>query len=221
MAKRNGAFAVRFCLRLRVIRLVGCPCSCGLCELRCALLWRATRAPFRFAGRGRRWIARAVVVVKAGGGSSGQEGKTESRTRKGVRWRVASLFRFDLLLRVDRAPLLPALARRRFRLAGQGIALTLVRWFSEMRVVSGRGGWPNGMVQLLFVSVCACGWHGWSVVLALAGCAGCEANYSGGQPMHHSVLPEEEGVGPRGRSSSTWHAVAHRMAKRNPVPARA
>lgn len=28
-------------------------------------------------------------------------------------------------------------------MAGQGIALTLVRWLSEMRVVSGRGGWPK------------------------------------------------------------------------------
>ena len=91
MAKRNGAFAVRFCLRLRVARLIGCPCSCGLCGLRCALLWRATHAPFRFAGRGRRWIARAVVIVKARGGSSGQDGKTESRARKGVRWRVAHI----------------------------------------------------------------------------------------------------------------------------------
>ncbi len=49
-------------------------------------------------------------------------------------------FRFALHLRVCGVPLVPALARRRFRLAGQGIALTLVRWFSEMRVVSGRGG---------------------------------------------------------------------------------
>ena len=91
VAKRNGAFAVRFRLRLRVARLIGCPCSCGSCGLRSALLWRATHAPFRFAGRGRRWIARAVVVVKARGGSSGQDGKTESRTRKGVRWRVAHI----------------------------------------------------------------------------------------------------------------------------------
>ncbi len=34
----------------------------------------------------------------------------------------------------------PALATPSFRLAGQGFALTLVRWVSEMRVVSGRGG---------------------------------------------------------------------------------
>ena len=90
-AKRNGAFAVRFRLRLWVARLIGCPCSCGSCGLRCALLLRATHSPFRFAGRGRRWIARAVVIVKARGGSSGQDGKTESRARKGVRWRVAHI----------------------------------------------------------------------------------------------------------------------------------
>lgn len=79
------------------------------------------------------------------------------------------------------------------------------------------------MVHLLFVSACACGWHGWSVVLAFAGCAGCDAHCSGGQPMHHSVLPEEGGVGSRGRSLSSKQAVARqdRMAKRNPVPARA
>ena len=41
--------------------------------------------------------------------------------------------------------LTPALARRRFRLAGQGIALMLVWWFSELRVVSGWGGRPNGI----------------------------------------------------------------------------
>ena len=91
MAKRNGAFAVCFCLCLRVARLVGCPCSCGLCGLRCALLWRATHAPFRFAGRGRRWIARAVAIVKACDGSQGQDGKTESLACKGVRWRVAHI----------------------------------------------------------------------------------------------------------------------------------
>ena len=41
--------------------------------------------------------------------------------------------------------------------------------------------------------------------------------------MHHSVLPEEGGVGSRGRLSSSRHAVDRqdRMAKRNPVPARA
>ena len=47
-----------------------------------------------------------------------------------------------------------ALASPSFRLAGQGIVLTLAKWFSEMRVVFVRGGWPNGMVQLLAVSVC-------------------------------------------------------------------
>ena len=50
--------------------------------------------------------------------------------------------------------MLGALARRSFRFAGQGIVLTLVKWFSEMRVVSVRGEWPNGMVHLLVVSVC-------------------------------------------------------------------
>lgn len=66
---------------------------------------------------------------------------------------MASLFRFALHLRVDRAPFLPALASRRFRLAGQSIALTLVLWLSEMRVVSGRGGRPNGMTYPLWRSL--------------------------------------------------------------------
>ncbi|MBR4645535.1 MAG: hypothetical protein IKO75_00270 [Bacteroidales bacterium] len=41
--------------------------------------------------------------------------------------------------------------------------------------------------------------------------------------MYHSVLPEEDGVGSRGQLSSSRRAVARqdRMAKRNPVPARA
>ena len=40
-----------------------------------------------------------------------------------------------------------ALASPSFRLAGQGVALTLGKWVSEMRVVFGSGGWPNGMVH--------------------------------------------------------------------------
>ena len=51
-------------------------------------------------------------------------------------------------------PLFPALAIPRFRLAGQGVALTLAKWVSEVRVVSVSGGGPNGMVHLLVVSVC-------------------------------------------------------------------
>ena len=62
-----------------------------------------------------------------------------------------------------------------------------------------------------------------SAITALADYT-CFGNHSaGGKPMHHSVLPEEGGVGPRGWSSSSRHVVARqdRMAKRNPVPARA
>ena len=42
------------------------------------------------------------------------------------------------------------------------------------------------------------------------------------QPMHHSVLPEEGGVEPRGRLSSSRQSVARaeRVAKRNPELAR-
>ena len=36
------------------------------------------------------------------------------------------------------------------------------------------------MVHLLFVFVYACGWHGWSVAHALAGCAGCDAHEEAG-----------------------------------------
>ena len=79
MAKRNGAFAVRFCLCLRVVRvaiftaLAGNPCTIPFCRKREAL------------------IARVVIIVKTRGGSLGQDGKTESRARKGVRWRVAHI----------------------------------------------------------------------------------------------------------------------------------
>ena len=62
-----------------------------------------------------------------------------------------------------------------------------------------------------------------SAITALADYT-CFGNHSaGGKPMHHSVLPEEGGVGPRGWSSSSRHVVARqdRMAKRNPVHARA
>ena len=34
---------------------------------------------------------RAVVIVKARGGPSGQEDKTESHTRQGVRWRMTHI----------------------------------------------------------------------------------------------------------------------------------
>ena len=49
--------------------------------------------------------------------------------------------------------LFPALAGRRFRLAGCCLAFSLWRWLSILRVVFGGGGWPNGMVQLLFGAV--------------------------------------------------------------------
>ena len=52
---------------------------------------------------------------------------------------------------------LPALASLGFRLAVCRLVFSLEKWVSAMRVVSGRGGWPNGMVQLLFVNVCTCG----------------------------------------------------------------
>ena len=33
----------------------------------------------------------------------------------------------------------------------------VMQWVSAMRVVSVRGGWPNGMVHLLVVAACSCG----------------------------------------------------------------
>ena len=56
-----------------------------------------------------------------------------------------------------RVSFLPALASPRFRLARQSLPFSLVRWLSGKRAVFGRGGRPNGMVQLLVVSVCAGG----------------------------------------------------------------
>ena len=46
---------------------------------------------------------------------------------------------------------LPALAGRRFRLAGQGLAFPLAKWVSEVRVVFDSGGGPNGMVVAGYV----------------------------------------------------------------------
>ena len=51
--------------------------------------------------------------------------------------------------------LIPVLASPRFRLANQCLSFSLLRWVSEVRVVSGWAGWPNGMVHLLV---------GWMVV---------------------------------------------------------
>ena len=51
-----------------------------------------------------------------------------------------------------RVSFLPALASPRFRLARQSLPFSLVRWLSGKRVVFGRGGRPNGKVQLLVVS---------------------------------------------------------------------
>ena len=153
-----------------------------------------------------------------------------------LRWWVSEehLFRFFLLLRVVPLPFFPALAGPSFRLAGQGIALTLAKWFSEMHVVSVRGGWPNGMVHLLVVAACSCGLPVFrqslrcrlfvfrqSLLLWVAQVV--VAHRPRGQPMHHSVLPEEGGVEPRVRLSSSKQVVAResRMAKRNPRLARA
>ena len=76
-----------------------------------------------------------------------------------LRWWVSEehLFRFFLHLRVALLPFFPALASSSFRLAGQGVALALAKWVSEMRVVFVRGGRPSGMVHLLVVAACSCG----------------------------------------------------------------
>ena len=63
--------------------------------------------------------------------------------------------RYSVPLQVGRVPFPPALASLRFRLASQSLAFSVGRWVTEVRVVFGRGGWPNGMVQLLFVNGCA------------------------------------------------------------------
>ena len=65
--------------------------------------------------------------------------------------------RFFQFLRVCPDPCPPAHASLRFRLARQSQPFSLGWWVSKMRVVSGRGGRPNGMVQSLLVNVCAGG----------------------------------------------------------------
>jgi hypothetical protein len=50
--------------------------------------------------------------------------------------------------------LLPALAGRGFHLAGRRISFSLMWWLSVLRVVSGRRGRPNGMVDVNRVSGC-------------------------------------------------------------------
>ncbi len=62
--------------------------------------------------------------------------------------------RYSVPWQVCRVPFSLALASRRFRLAGRGLAFPLAKWVSEVRVVSVSGGRPNGMVHLLVVSVC-------------------------------------------------------------------
>ena len=42
-------------------------------------------------------------------------------------------------------------------MAGQGVAFSFFLWVSAKRVVSVRGGRPNGMVHLLVGSACSCG----------------------------------------------------------------
>ena len=72
-------------------------------------------------------------------------------------------FFFDILCHADGAncvlavghvPLIPALAGLGFRLAGYCLAFLLGWWVSVLRVVSGRGGRPNGMVAVNRVSGC-------------------------------------------------------------------
>ena len=65
--------------------------------------------------------------------------------------------RFVLLLRVALFPFQPALASPSFRLAGCRLAFSIWQWVSEVRIVFGLGGRPNGMVHLLVVDVCAGG----------------------------------------------------------------
>ena len=73
---------------------------------------------------------------------------------------LAKVRAFPSVFGVRESPfsLLPALAGSRFRLAGKHLAFSQVRWVSEMRVVFGSGGWPNGMEV------------GFTMVSALAGC---------------------------------------------------
>ena len=103
-------------------------------------------------------------------------------------------------------------SRRRFN---------VMQWDSEMRVVSGSGARPNGMVDLLFVSACSCGLPVFRQSQSYRN-TGVVNHRPCGQPMHHSVLLEKEGVEPRGQSSSSKQAVVRqdRVAKRNPKLAR-
>ena len=59
--------------------------------------------------------------------------------------------------------LMSALASPRFRLAGLCLAFSLWWWLSLVSVVFGRGVRPNGMVQLLFVTLCS---RGYSVTVS-------------------------------------------------------
>ncbi len=131
-----GGTVDRLSLRSRVVRvamrtaLAGNPCTIPFCRKREALDCEGGRHR-----QGRRWLVRT--------GLQNGISYTQGRALAGG---VLFLLCYALHLRVWGFSLLLALARRRFRLAGQDIALTLVRWFSEMRVVSCKGGWPNGMV---------------------------------------------------------------------------
>ena len=126
-----------------------------------------------------------------------------------LRWWVSEehLFRFFLHLRVALLPFPPALASPSFRLAGQGVALTLCSGFRQCVLFPlGEGGQTEW---------CIC----WSLLRVLAGCRFFGNHCSCGKwgivnhrprvyPMHHSVLPEEGGVESRGRSSSLRRVLA-------------
>ena len=129
-------------------------------------------------------------------------------------------------------PISPALAGRRFRLAGQGVALTLCNGFRlcmlfpVWRAAKRNGAFAERFRLSLRVA-------GFSVITALAGYPYFGNHSAGGkrvgvahhpcvQPMHHSVLPEMSGGVSRRWPSSSKQVVAResRMAKRNPRLAR-
>ena len=158
-AKRNGAFAGRCCVFLRVAgfsaitALAGYPyfgnhSSCGE---RGVVNHRPRVYPMHHSvlpeeggvePRGRLSSSRQAVAREDRVAKRNPE-LARACTGGGVpfslRWWVSEehLFRFFLHLRVALLPFPPALASPSFRLAGQGVALTLGKWVSEMRVVFG------------------------------------------------------------------------------------
>ena len=129
------------------MRVDFCPCGLRGVSLITALVFNQCTIPFcrkrealsREGGchrQGSRWLVRRGL-------QNGIPNSPGCALAGGVpfslRWWVSEehLFRFFLHLRVAPLPFFPALAVPSFRLAGQGVALTLGKWVSEMRVVFG------------------------------------------------------------------------------------